>query len=111
MQKEQNIIFPYIKQMSSALKNKEVYGPLFVRMLKKSLQEVTIKDHNRIAALLAQLRKETAHYSFADNACTRLQVIYNQLKDFDADLVQHKHLENNILFPKAEAMEKELLQL
>lgn len=111
MQKEEDIVFPYIRQMSSTLKNKEVYGPLFVRMLKKSLQEIAIKDHNCITALLIQLRKETSHYSFAENACTRLQVIYNQLKDFDADLVQHKHLENNILFPKAETLEKELLQL
>jgi regulator of cell morphogenesis and NO signaling len=34
-----------------------------------------------------------------------------QLKELDCDLTRHIHLENNILFPKAIAMEKELLQL
>ena len=111
MKKEEEVLFPYIKQMNSTLKNKEVYGPLFVRLLKKSMNEITINDHNRIEALLQQLRNETQVYSFDENACTRYQVIYRQLKELDNDLVQHKHLENNILFPKELELEKELLEL
>ena len=111
MQKEEEIVFPYIKQVNSTLKNKEVYGPLFVRLLKKSMNEITVHDHNRIEALVQQLRTETQYYSFADDACTRHQVIYQRLKELDDDLVQHKHLENNILFPKGLQLEKELLEL
>jgi regulator of cell morphogenesis and NO signaling len=111
MQKEELVVFPYLKQVSSTLKNKEVYGPLFVRLLKKSLNEVTVNEHLRIEALLQQLRRETDFYRFQEDACTRHQVIYNQLKEFDNDLVQHKHLENNILFPKGLQLEKELLEL
>jgi len=111
MQKEEEVVFPYIKQISSTLKNKEVYGPLFVRLLKKSLNEITVIDHVRIEALVQELRKQTNHYSFPEEACTRHQVIYRQLKEFDSDLVHHKHLENNILFPKGLQLEKELLEL
>jgi regulator of cell morphogenesis and NO signaling len=111
MQKEELVVFPYIKQVSSTLKNKEVYGPLFVRLLKKSLDDITVNDHLRIEALVFQLRKETINYTFSEDACTRYQVIYRQLKEFDDDLVQHKHLENNILFPKGLQLEKELLEL
>ncbi len=57
-----------------------------------------------------QLREVTNDYQFAVHACTNHQVIYHKLKEFDVDLVQHKHLENNILFPKVMTMEKELLQ-
>ncbi len=38
-------------------------------------------------------------------------IILLQTIRLHADLVQHKHLENNILIPKAVEMEKELLQL
>lgn len=111
IKKEEQVVFPYLKQVSSTLKNKEVYGPLFVRLLKKSLNDITVTDHLRIEALLQQLRKETDSYQFAEEACTRHQVIYNQLKEFDNDLVQHMHLENNVLFPKGLQLEKELLEL
>jgi regulator of cell morphogenesis and NO signaling len=111
MQKEEDVVFPYIKQVKSTLKNKEVYGPLFVRLLKKSMNEITIHDHKRIEALVQQLRNETQNYSFSEEACTRHQVIYRQLKELDNDLVHHKHLENNILFPKGLQLEKELLEL
>jgi regulator of cell morphogenesis and NO signaling len=111
MQKEELVVFPYLKQVSSTFKNKEVYGPLFVRLLKKSLNEIIVNEHLRIEALLQQLRQVTDFYRFQEDACTRHQVIYNQLKEFDTDLVQHKHLENNILFPKGLQMEKELLEL
>jgi regulator of cell morphogenesis and NO signaling len=111
MRKEELVVFPYIKQVSSTLKNKEVYGPLFVRLLKKSLDEITVIDHLRIEALLLQLRQVTDKYSFTENACTRHQVIYRQLREVDDDLVQHKHLENNILFPKGLQLEKQLLEL
>ncbi|HMZ81445.1 MAG TPA: iron-sulfur cluster repair di-iron protein, partial [Acidobacteriota bacterium] len=33
------------------------------------------------------------------------QALYNGLKAFEADLHQHIHLENNILFPKAKQLE------
>jgi len=57
------------------------------------------------------LRQQTADYNFIPEACINHQVIYHKLKEFDADLVQHMHLENNILFPKAIQMEAELLLL
>lgn len=70
-----------------------------------------VNDHLSIEALVQQLRKETNFYGFSEDACTRYQVIYRLLKEFDNDLVQHKYLENNILFPKGLQLEKELLEL
>jgi regulator of cell morphogenesis and NO signaling len=109
MDKEESVLFPYIKQVNHTLTNKEVYGPLFIRLLKKPFNDITIVEHQRIHAMMERLRNEMNYYSFAENACTRHQVIYNQLKELDADLIQHKHLENHLLFPKSAQMEKELL--
>lgn len=110
-QKEEESIFPYFKQISNTHKRKETYGSLFVRTLSKPFDEIENKEHRRISALLIELRKATNEYVFADTACTNHQVIYQKLKEFDVDMVQHKHLENNVLFPKIRLMEQELLKL
>ena len=110
-EKEEESIFPYVKQIFHIHSRGEAYGGLFVRTMSKPLAEVIDKEHKRIAGHLKQLRQVTDNYSFSPDACTNYQVLYNKLKELDADLVQHKHLENNILFPKAIEMEKHLLHL
>jgi regulator of cell morphogenesis and NO signaling len=110
IKEEEESIFPYVKQINSTYSQKETYGSLFVRTMRKPMAQIIEKEHGRIASLLKQLRTLTNNYSFGPDACANYQVIYNKLKELDADLVQHKHLENNILFPKALEMEKSLLQ-
>ena len=107
---EEEIIFPYIKQIENTYRRKETYGNLFVRTLRKPLSNIET-EHKKIGALLNELRTATRNYQYPENACTNHRVIYQKLKEFDQDMVQHKHLENNILFPKAIEIEKELLRL
>lgn len=108
---EEESIFPYLKQIISTHKRRETYGSLFVRTLGKPFDQKVVTDHIRIAALLTQLRTATNDYQFAENACTNHQVIYRKLMELDQNLTMHKHLENNILYPKVLQMEKELLEV
>jgi len=41
-----------------------------------------------------------------DDACTSYRILYKMFQEFENDLHQHIHLENNILFPGAIALEK-----
>ena len=107
---EEEIIFPYIKHIEAAHRRKEPYGSLFVRTLRKPLNNIQ-KDHVQISELLTQLRTLSNNYEIVEKTCTNHRVILSRLKEFDNDLVQHKHLENNILFPRAIELEAELLQL
>ena len=107
-QHEEEVIFPYIKQIENTYRRKETYGHLFVRTLRKPLEAIE-KEHQRIDHLLQSLRSLTQGYRIPEKACTNHRVVLQKLQEFDNDLVQHKHLENNILFPKATEMEKELL--
>lgn len=106
---EEEVIFPYIKQIANTYRRKESYGSLFVRTMRKPFSSIEA-EHSQMEELLVELRKLTNNYQFPAEACTNHQVIFGKLGEFDRDLVHHKHLENNILFPKAIAMEKELLQ-
>ena len=108
---EEKLIFPYIKQVSYTFNRKEVYGKLFVRTLRKPLGPTVDVEHERIAGLMIKLRKLTHNYTAPSDECITHKLIYQQMKELDADLVQHKHLENNILIPKAIDLEKELLHL
>ena len=109
LKQEEETIFPYIKQMENAFRRKESYGNLFVRTLRKPLSTVDVED-SKTGQLLITIRNLTNQYTFPENACTNHRVVFNKLKEFDNDMMQHKHLENNILFPKAIAMEKSLLE-
>ena len=109
-QQEEESIFPYIKLIANAYQRKESYGSLFVKTLRKPLSNLEAES-NKISSLLGRLRSLTHQYNFPENACTNHRVVFHKLKEFDNDLIQHKHLENNILFPKAVELEKELLKM
>ena len=42
-------------------------------------------------------------------ACNTFKAFYSKLDEFEKDLYLHIHLENNILFPKAIALEKKVM--
>lgn len=106
---EEKVIFPYIRQISHAYESKESYATLLVRTLRKPVEDLMDEEHDTMEKTLTQLRELTNHYTPPENACTSHRLAYSLLKELDDDLVQHMYLENEILFPKAIAMEKELL--
>jgi Regulator of cell morphogenesis and NO signaling len=111
LEQEERIIFPYIKQVGHAYMNHEPYAALLVRTLRKPVENMMEQGHAQISKYLHRLRELTNNYTPAPNACITHKVSLHRLKELDNDLVQHVHLEANILFPKAIAMEKEMLAL
>jgi len=107
---EEEIQFPYIKQIDNTFRRKETYGKLFVRTLRKPLDTVD-RARQPLNNLLSEMRSITDYYQFPANACTNHQVIFHKLREFDSDLVQHKFLENTILYPRAIDIERQLLLL
>jgi regulator of cell morphogenesis and NO signaling len=110
MKQEEEIFFPYIKQISHAHKHSESYARLLIRTLRKPLEEVMLKEHETTGSGLHRLRTITNNYTPPANTCITHKITFAKLKELDKDLVQHIHLESNILFPKAIQMEQELLQ-
>ena len=109
MRQEEEIFFPYIKQIHHAHKHRESYARLLIRTLRKPIEEVMIKEHETTGSNLLRLRKITNNYTPPEKACITHKITFAKLKELDKDLVQHIHLESNILFPKAIKMEQELL--
>ena len=104
MKKEELILFPYIRKMFVVPDN-QVFVPNFGRVenpiaMMKEEHEAEGERFRRIAEL-------TNNYTAPEDACNTFRVAYALLKEFEKDLHLHIHLENNILFPKAIAMEAE----
>ena len=111
LEQEEKIIFPYIRQIAHAYENHEPYAALLVRTLRKPIENMMAHEHNEVAGQIYRIRELTNNYALASNACITQKVLFAMLKELDCDLQQHIHLKSNILFPKAVAMENEMLAL
>ena len=109
MSEEEEIIFPYIRQVSHAYTSKAPYAGLLVRTLRKPVKNMTESEHQSVYKNLLRMRELTKYYTAPENACPNHKVTFLKLNEIDNDLVQHLYLENSILFPKAISMERELL--
>jgi len=107
---EEEVLFPYIKQLHLLHQRKEPNGNLFIRSFRKPLSTFQ-KDHEIILQSLLQLRTCSNGFSFPGHACTTHQVLYHQLEEFYDNILQHKYLEDNILFPRAKEIEEQILTL
>ncbi|HEX3079468.1 MAG TPA: DUF542 domain-containing protein [Puia sp.] len=107
---EDEIIFPYIRQIESARQTREPYGKLFVRTLRKPLHLLE-KEHRRIEEMLNSLDLITANFTAPDGSCLQYHIYYKRLEEVYNQLIQYKYLEQTLLLPRAMAIERELLQL
>ena len=105
--REEKVVFPFIKALVLAKKT----GNFEVLNSQPSLTEpiqIMEVDHEAAGGILADMKKLAGDYNPPADACNSYQYLYKKLKELDEDLHQHIHLENNILFPKALKLEKEL---
>lgn len=108
---EEKIIFPYIKQIVHAHASREPYAGLLVRTLRKPIETMISHEQDYIAKYLYRFRELTNNYTPPLNACITHKVTFSKLKELDTDIVQHVYFENEILFPKAIQIEKELKEI
>ena len=62
-------------------------------------------EHESAGRALAQMRHLTLDYHIPDEACNTYRALFAALIELETDLHQHIHLENNILFPRAAALQ------
>ena len=104
MRKEEQVLFPYIDALDAAAKTHTSVEPPFFRTVKNPIHTM-MKEHDASGELVKQIRSLSCLYTPPMSACTTLRALYQSLKEFDADLHRHVHLENNVLFPRAVDLE------
>ncbi|SDH49396.1 iron-sulfur cluster repair di-iron protein [Chitinophaga filiformis] len=104
LEKEERILFPAIVQLEE-LRTKEA-SPAKSFIL--SAIKVMRAEHDTSGEDLRTFRKLTNDYALPQGACNSYTLLFEKMKAFEADLLRHIHLENNILFPKAVQLEQAL---
>lgn len=110
MHKEEAILFPYIAQIAVAKRNNTPLPPCPFGTVKNPINMMEM-EHEEVGANAASIQELSNNYTPPEHACNTFRVLYAKLNEFEQDLHQHIHLENNILFPKAIQFEKELMDL
>ncbi len=108
MQKEEMVLFPYIKKLVAAESAGSCNDPSCFGTIASPIS-VMEQEHETAGIILKQLYRLSDGYSAPEDACNTYRVLYGKLKEFEDDLHRHIHLENNILFPKAIELEQALL--
>lgn len=87
MMKEEQILFPLIKQGMG----QQAAGPI----------SVMEHEHDEAGEQLEVVKFLTNNVTPPEGACNTWQALYNDINTFISDLMEHIHLENNLLFPRA----------
>lgn len=105
MAKEEGVLFPYIKHLAevTAQGGKAVSPPFGSVANPIAMME---SEHESAGDAMKQIRALSHNYTPPEGACNTYRVLYKLLEEFEGDLHRHVHLENNILFPKAIALEQ-----
>lgn len=105
MMKEEHVLFPYIVELGAAAEagRPAPFAPFGtvdnpIRMMEA--------EHESAGNAMFEIRELTDDYTVPADGCTTYAVCLRELDAFEKDLHLHVHLENNILFPKASALER-----
>ena len=85
--KEEMVLFPAIASGAG----RQAVGPVHVME----------QEHHEHAANLQRTRELTQDLTAPPEACPSWQALYTRLRELEVELMEHIHLENNVLFPRA----------
>ncbi len=104
LMKEEMVLFPYMLRLEEAAAAGAPVPPSPFGSVRNPVA-MMVHEHDGAGQALRILRRDSNAYAAPADACVSFLILYQGLAAFEADLHQHIHLENNILFPRAIALE------
>jgi regulator of cell morphogenesis and NO signaling len=104
MLKEEQVLFPYVDQMEEAIEGHRPAPTPFFGTVKNPVR-MMMQEHDRVGEILAQLREVTDEYTPPESACFSYRELYRRFAELERLTHEHIHVENNIYFPQAVALE------
>ena len=98
LMKEDSVLFPFIYTMledGAAAKNSACFGSIEMPI------SVTMHEHDQEGERFRKISELTNGYTIPADACRSYTTMMKQLQQFEKDLHEHIHIENNIIFPEA----------
>ena len=107
MVKEEKVLFPYIKALVAAQTSAQPLEATHFGTVQNPINMMEM-EHEMVGKAMEEIRELTQNYLLPADGCASYSLLYKMLDEFEDDLHLHIHLENNILFPKALEMEKQM---
>lgn len=107
MKKEELVLFPYVKKLVWAKKEGTSLTSPHFGTVNNPIQ-MMFQEHENAGDVFKEIATLTNGYTPPAEACNTFRALYSKLEEFEQDLHQHIHLENNILFPKAIQLEQSI---
>ena len=107
MKKEELVLFPFINQLEKA-RSHDLPAPTPHFGTVENPVRMMMHEHDEEGERFRRIAALTSGYNPPADGCNTYRAAFALLKEFEQDLHRHIHLENNILFPKAVALEAEL---
>lgn len=104
---EEDTLFHFILALEKASKSEYIPTKLFYLLEKNSVQKFAM-EHEAHDDEMEGIRNITKDYVLSADAPLHVKVLYNELKAFESSLITHARIENEILFPKAMALENKV---
>ncbi len=101
MMKEERILFPIVRQLEASSERQDFHCGSVANPIRQMEHE-----HDQVGDVLAILNESTDAYTPPDWACNTYRAMLDSLEKLEADMHQHIHKENNVLFPKAIQLEQ-----
>ena len=101
LDKEEVMLFPFIKMLAKG--ERPPFPPTVMMPIRRMLEEH--ENHGRNLELFRNL---TDNYIAPSHACNTYRAMLQALEEMEGDLHRHIHLENTVLYPWAERMERDL---
>ena len=103
MSKEEQILFPMVRKLEVS-----TTPPAFpCGSLANPIRQME-REHEVAGSALEKLRELTDDFTLPEWGCNTYRALLDALARLEADLHQHIHKENNILFPRALELESKL---
>ena len=101
LMKEEQVLFPMIKQLESSSGSAELdCGPL------QNPIRVMLAEHERVLTLFQRIRATTRNFQMPEDGCESYRLLLTGLDELEVDTLLHIQKENEILFPQVLAMQE-----
>ncbi len=107
MMREERVLFPYVSRMDGLRTQGEALATSPFGSVRNPIGAMEY-EHEAVGQLLVTLRRQTRGYVPPEDACNTYRGLFHGLSELERELHEHIHLENNVLHPRAIAVEQQL---
>jgi regulator of cell morphogenesis and NO signaling len=104
LMKEESVLFPYVRSMEESIRGTAKLRPSCFGTVRNPIHMMEL-EHDSAGDALRELRAVTNGFVSPEEGCFSFKALYKGLEEFEEDLHQHIHMENNILHPRAIELE------